>query len=218
MSECVATAGCHQDKRGKRRAAMIEAAQQLFAEKGFDATTLGDIVGRSGGSLATLYDLFENKTGLLRAMVCEKCGAIDDALDRAVAAHQPPSQVLRAIGEEMLSRLFAPAYVGMFRVVAAQCAAQPDLGRQLYDAGPAACQAKGAEYLAAQKAAGTLAVDDPLAASRLFFQMVCGHYHSRLVFGLDVDLPAAERKRHLDYVVSAFLKIHQPEQQATATS
>ena len=210
MSEWVATIGCHQDKRGKRRAAMIEAAQQLFAEKGFEATTLGDIVGRSGGSLATLYDLFENKTGLLRAMVCEKCGAIDDALDRAVAAHRPPAEVLRAIGEEMLSRLFAPTYVGMFRVVVAQCAAEPALGQQLYDAGPAACQAKGAEYLAAQKAAGTLDVDDPLAASQLFFQMVCGHFHSRLVFGMEVDLPPAERQRHLDYVVNAFLRIYAP--------
>lgn len=34
-------------------------------EQGYDGTSLAEIVRRSGGSLATLYDLFGNKQGLL---------------------------------------------------------------------------------------------------------------------------------------------------------
>lgn len=200
---------CPDSKRGKRREAMLDAAHALFVEKGYEATTLGDIVGRSGGSLATLYELFENKPGLLRALVAERCINMDGPLDRAMSADLPYRQVLRNVAEEMLDRVLDPTHVGLFRVVIAQCATHPDLGRQIYDAGPAVCQAKGAEYLAAQTTAGRLAIDDPLAASRMFFQMVCGHFHNQQTFGLTVELSAAERERHLDYAVAAFIKIYE---------
>ena len=48
---------------------MIEAAESLFLEQGYDATSLAAVVKRSGGSLATLYELFGNKQGLLRAII-----------------------------------------------------------------------------------------------------------------------------------------------------
>lgn len=198
-----------ESKREKRREAMLQAALSLFVEKGFDATTLGDIVKRSGGSLATLYEHFENKPGILRALVTERCVNIGGALDRATSAKDPYPDVLRSVAEEMLDRLLDPNYVGMFRVVSAQCAAHPDLGRQIYENGPLVCQAKGAEFLAAQKKAGTLDVEDPIAASRLFFQMVCGHFHTQMMFGLPVSLSKKERARHLDYVLPAFIKGHQ---------
>lgn len=113
-------------------------------------------------------------------------------------------------GQEMLDRFLDPTYIGLFRVVVAQCAAHPDLGRQIYDAGPAVCLAKGAEYFATQIEAGTLAADDPMAVSTMFFQMVCGQFHTQLVFGLPVELSAEERARHLDYVLPVFVKAFEP--------
>lgn len=201
---------CHGSRRGKRREAILCAAHSLFVEKGFEATTLNDIVRRSGGSLATLYDMFENKPGLLRALVLERCVAIDGALDDAISTRRPYQQALRAIAEEMLDRFLDPTYIGLFRVVVAQCAAQPDLGRQIYEAGPAVCQSKTADYFATQIAAGTLAADDPMVVSTLFFQMVCGHFHTQLVFGLPVELSAEERARHLDLVLPIFAKAFEP--------
>lgn len=198
-------------KRGKRREAMLQAALSLFVEKGFEATTLSDIVGRSGGSLATFYELFENKPGVLRVLVTERCVNLGGALDRAISATGSYQHVLRNIAEEMLDRLLDPTYMGLFRVVSAQCAAHPDLGRQIYDNGPLVCQAKGAEFLAAQVKAGTLIVEDPPASSQLLFQMVCGQFHTQMAFGLNVSLSAKQRAKHLDYVVPAFIKIHQAE-------
>lgn len=201
---------CSESKRGKRREAILCAAHSLFVEKGFEATTLNDIVGRSGGSLATLYDMFENKPGLLRALVFERCVSIDGALDDAISMRRPYRQALRAIAEEMLDRFLDPTYIGLFRVVVAQCAAHPDLGRQIYDAGPAVCQSKIAAYFATQIKAGTLAADDPMLVSTLFFQMVCGQFHTQLVFGLPVALSAEERARHLDLVLPIFAKAFEP--------
>lgn len=201
---------CIDSKRGKRREAILCAAQSLFVEKGFEATTLNDIVGRSGGSLATLYDMFENKPGLLRALVLERCVNVDGALDEAISSRRPYREALRAIAEEMLERFLDPTYIGLFRVVVAQCAAQPDLGRQIYDAGPAVCQSKTAAYFATQIEAGTLEADDPMVVSTLFFQMVCGDFLSKLVFGLPVELTPAERAAHLDQVLPIFTRAFAP--------
>jgi len=203
--ECVGP----ETKREKRRAAMLAAANALFLEKGYEATTLSDIVGRSGGSLATLYDLFENKPGLLRALVGERCLAISETVDRAVSTQQPHREALREIAEHMFGKILDPGAIGLFRVVIAQSAGHPDLGRQLYAAGPARGQAKVAEYFAAQAQAGTLKVDDPVAAAQMFFQMMFGHFHNQLMFGLPVVLTGQEKARHLDRTLGAFLKIYE---------
>lgn len=198
---------CGQDsKRGKRREAMLCAAHELFVQKGFEATTLNDIVRRSGGSLATLYDMFENKPGLLRSLVTERCVTTDGAIDAALATPAPYEESLRAIAAEMLDRFLEPTYVGLFRVVVAQCAAQPDLGRQIYDAGPVVCQTRAADFFARQMAAGKMVRDDPMSVSTLFFQMICGDFMSQLIFGLPVELTPTERAAHLDHVLPIFNK------------
>lgn len=201
---------CPDSKRGKRRKAMLDAAHALFVEKGYEGTTLGDIVGRSGGSLATFYELFENKPGLLRALIGERRLKIDGPLEKALCAKLPYQKVLRNVAEEMLNRVLDPTYVGLFRVVIAQCITHPDLGRQVYDSGPAVSQAKAADYLATLANAGELTIDDPIQAARMFFQMVCGHLHTQLMFGLTVKLSAAERKRHLDSAVAGFIRMYEP--------
>lgn len=201
----------HDSKRGKRREAILEAAHELFVEKGYEATTLGDIVRRSGGSLATLYDMFENKPGLLRALVTERCLTINGALDSAAITERPFQDALRAVADEMLDRFLDPNFVGLFRVMVAQCTSHPDLGRQIYDTGPVVCQARAADFFARHMAAGTISSGDPLVVSKLFFQMVCGDFQSQLLFGLPVDLTTAERAAHLDRVLPIFIKAFAPD-------
>ena len=42
---------------------------EIFLEKGYENTSLTDIIKKSGGSLASVYKFFENKEGLFRAIV-----------------------------------------------------------------------------------------------------------------------------------------------------
>jgi len=184
----------------------MAAAYDLFLEKGYEATTLSDIVGRSGGSLATLYEMFEGKPGLLRALVGDRCSAISDAIDRAVSSRKPLPQALREIAEYMFDKIIDPNAIALFKAAIAQ----PELGRKLYEAGPANGQAKVAEYLALQAKNGELSIDDPVLAAQLFFQMMFGHFHQQLLFGLPVTLTAADKARHFDTILAAFFKIYGP--------
>ena len=196
--------GYRERKREIRREAILEAARDLFLEKGYEATTLNDIVGRSGGSLATLYEMFEGKPGLLRALVGDRCAQISEAIDRAVSADQPPRQALLQIADYMFDKIIDPKSVALLKAAVAE----PELGRMLYEAGPANGQAKVGEYLALQAKSGRLEIDDPLQAAQLFFQMMFGHFHQKLLFGLPVKLSAAERARHFDTILAAFFKIY----------
>lgn len=192
-------------RREMRRQAILAAAYELFLEKGYEATTLSDVVRRSGGSFATLYELFENKPGLLRAMVRERCGTISAAMDQAICSEQPVEQALRQLAEQLFEDVLDPRTLALFRVVVAQTTAQPELGPLFYEAGPAAGQTKLARFLERQVAAGRLQVDDPLAASQLLFHMLIGRFQQRAV--MMAERPSDEAKAaHIDFVLATFLR------------
>ena len=210
----ILSCGHHERKRSIRREAILAAAYELFLEKGYEATTLSDIVGRSGGSLATLYELFEGKPGLLRSLVGDRCSQISDAIDHAVSSQKPAREALREIAEYMFDKIIDPNAVALFKAALAQ----PELGRKLYEAGPANGQAKVAEYLALQSKAGNLSIDDPVFAAQTFFQMMFGHFHQQLLFGVPVTLTTADKARHFDKVMAAYFKIYGPTPPRPATS
>jgi AcrR family transcriptional regulator len=67
----------HPDDEGHRRrydtASLLDVAVQVFTERGYDGTSMGDLAQASGLSKSSLYHHFDSKEQLLRA-----------ALDRAV--------------------------------------------------------------------------------------------------------------------------------------
>jgi AcrR family transcriptional regulator len=191
-------------KREARREAILQAALELFLEKGYESTTLSDVVGRSGGSLATLYELFENKSGLLRALVDRKCGTLVQRIDAAVSAHQAPREALREIAESMFDKIVCPESTALFKAALAQ----PDLGPQLYQAGPATSQARIAEFLALKAKDGVFEFDDAFVAAGMFHQMMFGQFHQKLIFGLTVELSAEEKEAHIDRVLTGFFKMY----------
>lgn len=61
------------DPRIKRtRQLLFKALQELLAEKGFDAITMGDLAERSTLNRGTIYDHFADKFALLEAMIAEQ--------------------------------------------------------------------------------------------------------------------------------------------------
>jgi AcrR family transcriptional regulator len=50
------------------RRAILEAAQKLFEEQGYAATTMAAVAAEAGVALKTVYVVFETKSGVLRAL------------------------------------------------------------------------------------------------------------------------------------------------------
>lgn len=65
------------------RTHVIEAAERIFAEHGYNQARMQDIAGQAGMSLATLYQVFPGKQQLYRAVLLER----DQAMMQAVMNH-----------------------------------------------------------------------------------------------------------------------------------
>ncbi len=70
-----------QRQRGRRRvAALLEAADAVFAEKGYDAATMTEIAARAGASIGSLYQFFPTKELLADALIAQYAESLYDRL------------------------------------------------------------------------------------------------------------------------------------------
>src|SRR3546814_17013098 len=65
------------------RRRILEAAQRLFAQGGYEGVSMRGVAKEAGCSPAALYTLFPHKRALLRNIWEEAFSALDDALEKA---------------------------------------------------------------------------------------------------------------------------------------
>lgn len=100
-------------RRGERtRTLILDKAQEIFAAKGFEATTLGEIAGAAGIRAPSLYEYFGSKEQLYEAMLARACEPLFDILDRFVKASEdrpnPRPNLLEDFIEVFSSRPYLP--------------------------------------------------------------------------------------------------------------
>src|ERR1700728_896339 len=73
-------------ERGKQRvAALSDAGAELFAEKGYEATTMTEIAARAGAAIGSLYQFFPSKEALAEALLADYSARTGRALDQIAA-------------------------------------------------------------------------------------------------------------------------------------
>lgn len=92
MSEATA----RKARTGKTRNAILEAAEELFAERGFEATRLEDIAARVGIRRASIVYYFRDKRELYGAVIESVLLGLRDAIERAIAGDLPPADRIEA--------------------------------------------------------------------------------------------------------------------------
>jgi TetR/AcrR family transcriptional regulator, mexJK operon transcriptional repressor len=187
-------------RRDARRAAILKAAREAFLDRGFLRTTLDDIVGRAGGSRATIYEAFGNKEGLFAAIV----GDILEAMIADQDVDGPPDAVLRSIATGYMRQLMDPDCLALFRVLVGECAHMRELGRAVFRAGPERGARGLAEHLHRWTMTGELVVDDPDTAARQFIGMIEGDLHRRAIMWEHIATDA-EIAANIDAAVKLFL-------------
>jgi AcrR family transcriptional regulator len=116
----------------RRRDAFITCADTLFLQQGFERTTLADVVECAGGSLATLYKLFGNKSGLLEAVMEQRVCAKEYRLQELADGGRPPAEVLEVLAQDLHERFLDPGEVALSRVVIAYSLENPDFARRFH--------------------------------------------------------------------------------------
>lgn len=193
-----------QGPAARTRAAILKTAAALFLERGYGGTSMDLIAAEAGVARQTIYNQFDSKEALFRAIFS---ALADDAmLPLAVAARRGASvrAALLRLARSHVAGVLSPARLALHRLVVAEAVHFPELGRAIYDAGAARVVAQLAEFLREQTRLGHLAVAEPEAAAEQFFSMVTGFQQFRGLMG--VHAPGAEIEARTEEAVDTFLR------------
>jgi AcrR family transcriptional regulator len=156
----MAETGLRERSKARRRAAIIRAAYELFAERGYDATTIADIAEAAEVSPRTVTMYFPTKQDIALSRFSDGVRSLTDAIrDR-----HPGETVHDAFGRWLLGSQTEPHDRELYRLARRMFAANPDLGA-LRTARMAAALRDGAALIAADTGTTADAIAPRLAAA-----------------------------------------------------
>ena len=189
-----------------RRAAFLEAAQEVFLEQGFEAANMSEIVRRAGGSLATLYAQFGDKEGIFLAMLETRMKEVTATLEVELQAHTPVEEGLRRIGEQFAGKLVQPNSLELYRLIVGMAKKYPDIAETFMKLGPNKVRAGLAAYLQDRAEAGEIPQSDQFETlGSLFLDMVRSPLQSRALLDSKVRLTEDDVRTSVDRAVCMFL-------------
>jgi TetR/AcrR family transcriptional regulator, mexJK operon transcriptional repressor len=119
-----------------KRAAIVEAARQLFLNHGLEAVKMDHIADLADVSKMTLYNYFADKMALFLAVVEHENGRIESSLNVGEQQSGAFEEVLVGFGIRLLTFLFSPEITHIDRLLSAELFRHPLLGQRFYRAGP----------------------------------------------------------------------------------
>jgi len=188
-----------------QREAILQAASEVFLERGYAGASIDAVVERAGGSKATVYALFGNKEGLLTALVAQGAESLAAFMD-ALPAGASLEENLRAIGRSYLQLILQPKRIALYRLVSGESGRCPQIGDIFYRTGPQAVALRVAEFFRAAAARGLMQIDDPERLAHFFIDAVRGDHHNRVLFNPTRMPTPQEMEQHLDFVVRTLLR------------
>jgi AcrR family transcriptional regulator len=198
------TAGRTRQCAADRRKAILAAAHDVFLERGYANASIDAMVERSGGSKATVYQLFGNKEGLLAALVAE--GAEELAhLVEALPLDGGLEESLRTFGRGYLNLVLRPERLGLFRLVVGECSRVPELGDVFYRSGPQSCGKGMTRFFSSVMERGLMRRADPERTAFQFIHALRGDLYMQVLLNPTRAPTPHEIDRHIDFVVRAFL-------------
>ena len=174
---------CTRPKPSRKRDAILEAARACFLEQGYAAASMDMVAARAGVSKATIYAHFSGKDDLFAEVIHSRC-------EREFYGPDSPPEtgdartVLTGAGLSVMRLLLAPESLGIYRVVVAEAARQPDLARAFWEAGPARGKARLSAVFENLNRRGELAVPDCWVAADQFAAMLRAEVFHRSLLGL----------------------------------
>jgi AcrR family transcriptional regulator len=107
---------------------LIDAALDLFVEKGFTATRAEEVAAHAGVSKGTLYLYFASKEELLKAVIRERLSAEIEAGAAQFARHTgSTSDLLRQVYTQWWQRVINSPASGVFKLIIAEVRNFPEI-------------------------------------------------------------------------------------------
>ena len=171
---------------GARDERVVDVVVAVLTGEGLEALTLDRVSTEAHVAKRTLYTVFGDRAGLVRAAVRRQHAYLGDAGDGAAD--------LRSAARGILRHLLGDEAIGVHRAITGAAALHPLLAREFYEEGPARAQG----FLAAH-----LPADAPVSPALLFTALL-GEPHRRRLLGLAGPFSVSEIDAQVDEVLRAF--------------
>jgi AcrR family transcriptional regulator len=101
--------------RHTRRRIILQAAEEIFATRGFRGATMSEIAARAGYSAGNLYNVFENKEALFAHVLSSRAGNLLGVVRSALASSADISEAVDRYVDVMLE--FVRKHSGFFAII-----------------------------------------------------------------------------------------------------
>lgn len=178
-------------RKEARPGEIVDAALEVFAEKGFAVAKLDDIARRAGISKATLYLYFETKEEIFRAVARTAVASLLEALkSRAEAPDAPFNELAPTLLSRAANMMSSDRVPAIARMVIGESRNFPDLARIWHDDFVARVIGVVTGIIARAQARGEVAPGDPrLHAFSLMGPMVMAMLFREVFGGVNANLP-----------------------------
>ena len=162
-------------RSARKRTAIIEAAHELFLQKGYAGTSMDDVAARAAVSKQTVYKNFADKQRLFTEVITSDVGRIESTTEAQMAAMPDSTDLagdLRAFARDHLAGVMQPGRLRLRRMLIGEAERFPELAQAWYASGPERSCAEFAGWFAAWDRRGLLRVPDPMLAAQQFNWLV----------------------------------------------
>lgn len=191
-----------------RHAALLNAARDVVAEKGRDASML-DVARRAKASKETLYAYFGDKRGLFTALVQDNAEAVASELAMALASpDDPPQNGLHRFAVALQQLLLGEASLSINRAAIAEAPHDPSLGRLLDANGRGRVVPQLVRLLEAAHRAGHLRIESTEEAASTLIGLIIGDQQIRRLLGSAPMPEPNEMEKRASRAVAQFLTLY----------
>jgi TetR/AcrR family transcriptional repressor of mexJK operon len=189
-----------------KRAAILDAAKQMFTQHGFDGVSMDQIAAAAGVSKLTVYSHFGDKEALFVEAVRGLCEELMPDLFVA-DLDGPLREQLTSIANAFFKLITSDEALSMHRMMLTQTS-DVRVREMFWQAGPARVQDAFSAFLQARTDRGELDIPDIRRAASQFFCLLKGELHMRMASGLGGKPAQPEIDAHIAATVEFFLRAY----------
>jgi TetR/AcrR family transcriptional regulator, mexJK operon transcriptional repressor len=195
-----------------RNEEILNAAFDLFVEKGMASVTMLDVARKATVSKETLYARFDSKEGLYYALLAWAARRANfEVQEYCGTDFSRPVENLRSYAHAILTIMFRPESLAVYRITAAEAAGRnPEIGRALNVFNVVGTAEFRSQLATALVASGEVEIDNPEEFFDCFAGLLRGNRHHNTVMGAAPIPSAAEIADRSERVVSRLLAAFAP--------
>lgn len=184
----------------QRRQTILDEARRTFTEEGFRGTTIAKVAARCKISKQTIYESFESKVELFKAVVGDHRRMMLD-LPRPPDEDAPVNIVIERIFRIDIDEEMDRERDSFLTIIFAESKEVPELSDFIRNEGVDPSRRELIDWLELQVECGRLKIDNPTSAARMLMDMLLGPSGPGR---LDWDT-LEDRRRHLRWCVDFFM-------------